>query len=135
MAGAPQLILVGGPNGSGKSTLIAGLRAAADMQLPAQYINADDIQRERGLVDARDAQQIATALRAEAVQQRRDLMFETVMSHPSKIAELQRAKACIVSPTFARAVGDAFRDHLKQCCKAYKALQNAKRQYRIGRLL
>lgn len=93
MNGAPRLVMVAGPNGSGKSTLIVALRADASIQLPALYINADDIQRERGLTDARQAQQVANEMRARALEVRDDVMYETVMSHPSKVAELQRAKA------------------------------------------
>lgn len=92
MAAHPQLVMIAGPNGSGKSTLIAALRSDPNIQLPALYINADDLQRERGITD-RQAQQLATDLRNRAYEVRGDLMFETVMSHPSKIAELQQAKA------------------------------------------
>lgn len=84
--------MIAGPNGSGKSTLIAALRADPRFDLPELYVNADDLQRERGLADARQAQQLANEQRAEAVAQRRDVMYETVMSHPSKIAELRAAK-------------------------------------------
>ena len=90
---APQLVMISGPNGSGKSTLIAGLRADPNIQLPALYVNADDLQRKRGIIDPRKAQQLATELRNRAFEVRGDLMYETVMSHPSKIAELQTAKA------------------------------------------
>jgi predicted ABC-type ATPase len=88
-----QLVMVAGPNGSGKSTLIAALRADPNIQLPALYINADDLQRVRGITDPRQAQQLATELRNRAFEVGDDLMYETVMSHPSKIAELQQAKA------------------------------------------
>jgi predicted ABC-type ATPase len=89
----PQLVMIAGPNGSGKSTLVAALRTDPAVQLPALYINADDLQRERGIPDSREAQRLAVALRDRALQAGDDLMFETVMSHPSKLAELQRAKA------------------------------------------
>lgn len=82
--------MVAGPNGSGKTTLIRTLRAAPDVTLPDLYINADDLCRERGL-DARGAQKLAETLRLQALAERRSLMYETVMSHPSKIAELQAA--------------------------------------------
>jgi predicted ABC-type ATPase len=85
--------MVAGPNGSGKSTLIAALRADPAIQLPTVYINADDLQRERGLGDAREAQALATEMRAQALASATDLLFETVMSHPSKLAELQGARA------------------------------------------
>lgn len=89
---APRLVMIAGPNGSGKSTLIAAIRADPRFALPAQYINADDLQREHGIRDPRDAQRLATHLRTQAVAKRQDVMYETVMSHPSKIAELQNAK-------------------------------------------
>ena len=85
--------MVAGPNGSGKSTLIAALRADPRFDLPALYINADDLRAERGIGDPRQAQQIANDLRAQALRERHDVMYETVMSHPSKIAELQQARA------------------------------------------
>ncbi|HET7866967.1 MAG TPA: zeta toxin family protein [Burkholderiaceae bacterium] len=92
MAAAPLLVMVCGPNGSGKSTLTNALRAAAGVQLPATYINADDIQKERQ-IDSAQAQQVAAKLRAQAIAAMRDVMYETVMSHPSKLGELQQAKA------------------------------------------
>jgi len=82
--------MVAGPNGSGKTTLIQTLRASAEISLPAIYINADDLGRQRGL-DARAAQQLATSLRLDAIARRQSILYETVMSHPSKIAELQAA--------------------------------------------
>jgi predicted ABC-type ATPase len=91
MERAPELVLVGGPNGSGKSTLIAALRDDPNVKLPSVYINADDLQRERSLTD-REAQRVASDLRTLTIASRGDLMYETVMSHPSKIGELQRAK-------------------------------------------
>lgn len=86
----PQLVMVAGPNGSGKSTLIEALRAARDVTLPAFYVNADDLGARRG-IDARAAQRLAAERRRGAIERRRSLLYETVMSHPSKIAELQRA--------------------------------------------
>jgi len=81
--------MVAGPNGSGKSTLIAALRNS-HASLPELYVNADDLQRERGL-DGYAAQKLATQLRALALHDGRSFMYETVMSHPSKLAELQAA--------------------------------------------
>jgi predicted ABC-type ATPase len=88
----PLLVMVAGPNGSGKSTLNDALRAAPDVELPALYINADELQREHGLTDPLKAQQLAAALRAGAIDRGHDLMYETVMSHASKVAELQAAR-------------------------------------------
>ena len=92
MPAQPQLVMVAGPNGSGKSTLIAALRSAPDVHLPKTYINADDLQREHGMTDARQAQDLAARMREAAIRARQDVMYETVMSHPSKIAELQRSR-------------------------------------------
>ncbi len=82
--------MVAGPNGSGKSTLIHTLRLARGVTLPERYINADDLRRERA-IDARRAQKLAETLRLEAIARRESFLYETVMSHPSKIAELQAA--------------------------------------------
>jgi predicted ABC-type ATPase len=86
----PSLVIVAGPNGSGKSTLIQKLRESAQVDLPDLYINADELQRAEGL-DARQAQRRAEALRQAAIERRQSVLYETVMSHPSKIAELQEA--------------------------------------------
>jgi predicted ABC-type ATPase len=85
----PSLLMVAGPNGSGKSTLIAALRNST-ATLPKLYVNADDLQRERAL-DSYAAQRLATDLRMAALRDGHSLMYETVMSHPSKVAELQAA--------------------------------------------
>ena len=81
--------MVAGPNGSGKSTLIAALRNSRAV-LPELYVNADDLQRERG-IDAQAAQKLAAEQRANALRAGQSFMYETVMSHPSKLAELQAA--------------------------------------------
>jgi predicted ABC-type ATPase len=87
---APALVMVAGPNGSGKSTLIRALRACGELTVPTFHINADELQRAQR-VDALTAQKLAAAARLEAIAQGRSLLYETVMSHPSKIAELQAA--------------------------------------------
>jgi predicted ABC-type ATPase len=83
--------MVAGPNGSGKSTLIEALRSNPDVELPRAYINADDLLRAHRL-DTATAQTTAAELRGRAVSEGRDLMYETVMSHPGKLAELQAAR-------------------------------------------
>ena len=87
---APQVVMVAGPNGSGKSTLNATLRASPDVKLPALYINADDIQREENLTPQR-AQVVAKERRQAAIAGGVSFMYETVMSHPERIAEFQSA--------------------------------------------
>jgi predicted ABC-type ATPase len=88
----PSLVMVAGPNGAGKTTLIETLRASPEISLPPLYINADDLGREDGL-DARDAQALAASRRQQAIAHGQGLLYETVMSHPSKVAELQAAAA------------------------------------------
>ena len=90
MMATPALVLVAGPNGSGKSTLIQKLRGSGEADLPARYVNADELQRARGL-GTREAQKLAETLRREAIQLGHSVMYETVLSHPSQIAELQDA--------------------------------------------
>lgn len=83
--------MIAGPNGSGKSTLVAALRAAPEIDFPALYINADDIQKNEGL-NALSAQGEAQRRRALAVASGTSVAFETVMSHPSHLALLQQAR-------------------------------------------
>ena len=61
-----------------------------------EYINPDDIASElQGSYDdrVRQAQAIADRRREACIEARRSFSFETVMSHPSKIDILARAKA------------------------------------------
>ena len=86
--------MVAGPNGSGKTTLTRWLRERGiDF---GEYINPDDIALElEGSYDARVAQaQILADRRRDAlIAAKQSFSFETVMSHPSKIDILMRAKA------------------------------------------
>src|SRR5262249_46849640 len=85
--------MVAGPNGAGKTTLIRWLqRRGTDF---GEYINPDDIAQElAGSYDerVRRAQSIADSRREECIEARRSFSFETVMSHPSKVDILLRAK-------------------------------------------
>jgi len=85
--------MVAGPNGAGKTTLVRWLRTrGVDF---GEYINPDDIAEElEGSYDARvrQAQLIADDRREACIQARRSFSFETVMSHPSKVDILLRAK-------------------------------------------
>ena len=90
----PFVLMVAGPNGAGKTTLTQWMRARGiDF---AAYINPDDIARElEGSYKSRvaAAQEIADRRRDECIAAKRSFSFETVMSHPSKIDVLRRAKA------------------------------------------
>lgn len=85
--------MIAGPNGAGKTTLTRSLRQrGVDF---GEYINPDDIARElEGSYDARvaQAQIIADRRREECIEAERSFSFETVMSHPSKVDVLIRAK-------------------------------------------
>lgn len=94
MTDAPFLIVIAGPNGSGKTTLTNHLRQSGiDF---GEYINPDEI--AAGLTGnyddrVRQAQSIADLRRDDCIVSRRNFSFETVMSHPSKIATMQRARS------------------------------------------
>lgn len=82
-----------GPNGSGKSTLMRRHSdAGSDFGL---WLNADDIAAnlsgDRAIV-AVEAQEAVRAARESAMAQMRDYAFETVMSHPSHLEHLKRAR-------------------------------------------
>ena len=90
----PVLLMVAGPNGSGKTTLTASLRQSG-VNL-GFYINPDDIAAElSGDYDKRvlEAQETANKMRDKCLDEKVSFSFETVMSHPSKIEILKRAKA------------------------------------------
>jgi len=93
----PGLVVVAGPNGSGKSSLIAVLRENRRIDF-GTYINADDI--ELGLKQfgdpqsrSREAQRLADAQRSSCLASKTTFSFETVMSHPSKTALMDEARA------------------------------------------
>ena len=89
----PYLVMVAGPNGSGKTTLTNLLRR--DGIVFGEYINPDDIARSLLGIHpdpVRQAQNIADKLRETCLKERRSFSFETVMSHPSKVEILARAK-------------------------------------------
>ena len=105
---APFLLMVAGPNGSGKTTLTRLLRSrGVDF---GEYINPDDIALDlHGTYDARvaEAQRIADLRRDACIDSKRSFSFETVMSHPSKIDILDRAKAAgFIAPLFFVGVDD-----------------------------
>ncbi len=84
--------MIAGPNGAGKTTLTRWLRGRIEF---GEYINPDDIAEQlEGTYDerVRQAQMIADARRDECIVARRSFSFETVMSHPSKLDILARAR-------------------------------------------
>lgn len=93
MQSSPNLIVFAGPNGSGKSTLVEYL---LQLNYPiGKHINPDAIASTlTGSYEARsfNAQAIADELRESCLSERCNFSFETVMSHPSKIEFMQRAR-------------------------------------------
>jgi predicted ABC-type ATPase len=90
----PFLLIVAGPNGAGKTTLTRLLREQG-VEF-GEYINPDDIARKlEGSYERRvaQAQIIADERRDACIEAKRSFSFETVMSHPSKIDVLIRARA------------------------------------------
>lgn len=89
----PRLVMFAGPNGSGKSTITPIFQAEADF--PRNYINPDEIANELGgniMERAYEASAIAANRRQECLSKGESFAFETVMSHPSKLALLEKAK-------------------------------------------
>jgi predicted ABC-type ATPase len=90
----PFLLIIAGPNGAGKTTLTQFLRQRS-IEF-GEYINPDDIASKlEGSYDesVREAQAIAERRREACIEKKRSFSFETVMSHPSKVEVLVRAKA------------------------------------------
>lgn len=82
-----------GPNGSGKSTITPSFQTQPDF--PSNYINPDEIALSLGgkiMERAYEASAIAANHRDECIRNGSSFAFETVMSHPSKLALLEKAK-------------------------------------------
>lgn len=95
----PVLHLIVGVNGAGKTTFyyrqLQPYLVKRFTELP--FVNADEIQRARGLTsdprDAYEAARIAAERRAELLRERSSFVAETVFSHPSKIDLIREARA------------------------------------------
>ena len=86
MNNAPVVLVFAGPNGSGKTTVTKGF------DIIGEYINADNIKKQQMCTDL-EAAQYATALREEAVRNKRNFTFETVLSSTRNVELLKSAKA------------------------------------------
>ena len=87
------MTLIAGPNGSGKSTTLDFLRRSG-VETP-NYFNADVIaQGLEGTPEeiARRSQQVVRDAREAAILSGRSLTYETVMSHPSHVDAIHRAR-------------------------------------------
>ena len=92
----PVLIVVAGPNGSGK-TSTTHLVIKHEWAERCVYINPDEIAQSR-FGDWNDANAVRQAVeycetwREQLMQERKDFIFETVLSSNGKVDFLQRAK-------------------------------------------
>lgn len=92
----PTLCIVAGPNGSGKTSTTVRL-LQNEWTADSLYINPDNIAQENfGDWNSPDAvlkaAQLATQMRYECVEQRKDFVFETVFSAKEKLEFVRKAK-------------------------------------------
>jgi predicted ABC-type ATPase len=98
MSERPTLLVIAGPNGSGKTTLTNRLRGLNfDFGI---YVNADEIAARLQTDNNAAAPEASIFAQREADRLRRTMLdegtsfsFETVMSHPSKVEEMEEARA------------------------------------------
>ena len=91
---SPKIVMFAGPNGSGKSTVTANFQALPNF--PTNYANADEIAKTLSgdaMAQSYQAARMVEQQRLDWVATRQSFAFETVMSHPSKLIQLQQAKA------------------------------------------
>ncbi len=81
----PEIRVYAGPNGSGKSTI------TLKEDIIGEYINADDIKREKNISDLEAAQE-ATKMREACVDEKKSFTFETVLSTDRNLNLLKNAK-------------------------------------------
>lgn len=93
---SPLLIVIAGPNGSGKTTITSEVLASEWLE-DAVYINPDNVARDKfGDWNSPDAVRAAALFceqwRENCLENRKSLIFETVMSAHDKIDFIRRAK-------------------------------------------
>lgn len=81
----PALLVFAGPNGSGKSTI------KQYFEIIGQYTNADDVVASTGM-DNLDAAKLVDSMRYDAISEKKDFTFETVLSSEYKMDILRKAK-------------------------------------------
>ena len=91
----PKLVVVAGPNGSGKTTLTTVLME--QMHFVGEYINPDEIAQNvfgdwNSLEASIKAAQRADEIRDDCLVNRRDFLFETVLSTQNKVEFILKAK-------------------------------------------
>ncbi len=93
---APLLIVIAGPNGSGKTTITSEVLASEWLE-DAVYINPDNVAQEKfGNWNSPEAVKEAALFcekwRELCLEERKSLIFETVMSAYDKVDFIRRAK-------------------------------------------
>lgn len=96
MEESPKLIVIAGPNGSGKTTITEQL-LAHEWGDDCVYINPDNIAKEKfGDWNSEEAvlkaARFATEQRYALLEDRRNIVFETVLSSEEKINYIRQAK-------------------------------------------
>lgn len=81
----PVVLVFAGPNGSGKSTITKGI------EIVGSYINPDEIKKLRNCSDE-EAVKIAEKMKYQAIDEKNDFTFETVLSSHYNIDVLLYAK-------------------------------------------
>ena len=102
-----RVIVTAGPNGSGKTSVVQAMieedaQSGRPIIMPERVINPDAIRKLPEIADVaraehkrldEAAQQVAYRHREAAMRRGESFAFETVMSHPSKLAELAQLRA------------------------------------------
>ena len=90
----PNMIILAGPNGSGKATF-ASLLLQHDWGKGCLNINADALAQQLGNWNdpacTVKAQQLTQEQLKQALKNKQDIIYETVFSHPSKLALIRQA--------------------------------------------
>jgi predicted ABC-type ATPase len=92
----PRLIVIAGPNGSGKTSITSQILGHEWAQ-GCDYINPDNIARDvfgdwNGRETVLKAAQYAEDWRQRCLAEKRDFVFETVLSIPDKVQFIRQAK-------------------------------------------
>ena len=82
----PMILFFAGPNGSGKSTITEFFEIVGD------YTNADEVVKATGCTNL-EAAELVDKRRYEAISEKKDFTFETVLSSNYKLDILKKARS------------------------------------------